>query len=42
MEEAVQSPLLRTVLCDGSDTNLHYPFLTFVDDVGVGGRQTEL
>ena len=41
-QEADQSPLLRAVLCDGSDTNLHYPFLTLVDGVGVGGRQTEL
>ena len=36
---AVQSPLLRTVLSDGSDTNLHYLFQTLVDGVGVGGGQ---
>ena len=41
-KKAVQSPLLRTVLCDASDTNLHYPFQTLVDGDGVGGGQTEL
>ena len=42
IQEADQSPLLRAVLCDGSDTNLHYPFLALVDGVGVGGGQTKL
>ena len=37
----VQSPLLRTVLCDGSNTNLHYPFQTLVDGVGVRGGQAK-
>ena len=35
----VHTPLLRTVLCNGSNTNLHYPFQTQVVGVGVGGGQ---